>query len=62
MSSNYEMSPVAWLAVAMFATAVLIIAMVYLFAFKVRRDKKKQARKVENNEIFGTVLSIPITK
>lgn len=56
------MSPIAWLVVAIFAAIVLIIALIYLFALKVRRDKKKAARKAENDEIFGNIIRNPITK
>ncbi len=62
MSSELNMSPIAWLVVAIFAAIVLIIALIYLFALKVRRDKKKAARKAENDEIFGNIIRNPITK
>ena len=62
MSSELKMSPIAWLVVAIFAAIVLIIALIYLFALKVRRDKKKAARKAENDEIFGNIIRNPITK
>jgi len=54
------MSPIAWLVVAIFAAIVLIICLVYLFALKVRRDKKLQARRAENDEIFGPIIANPV--
>ncbi|KIV77826.1 hypothetical protein PV11_09606 [Exophiala sideris] len=60
MSSSGTMSPIAWLVVAIFAAIVLIICLVYLFALKVRRDKKLQARRAENDELFGPIIANPI--
>jgi len=60
MSSGGTMSPIAWLVVAIFAAIVLIICLVYLFALMVRRDKKLQARRAENDEIFGPIVADPI--
>ncbi|EXJ91340.1 hypothetical protein A1O1_04452 [Capronia coronata CBS 617.96] len=62
MQSDLQMSPIAWLVIAIFASIVLIIALVYLFAMKVRRDKRKHARKAEGDEIFGGIIANPITK
>ncbi len=61
MTSDFTMTPIAWLVVAIFASAVLIVALVYLFALKVRRDRKKHARRVENNQMFGPIIANPIT-
>lgn len=61
MSFNATMSPIAWLVVAIFAAIVLIICLVYLFALKIRHDKRKQARRAENDEIFGPIIANPIT-
>ncbi|EXJ93126.1 hypothetical protein A1O3_01683 [Capronia epimyces CBS 606.96] len=62
MQSDFKMSPIAWLVIAIFASIILIIALVYLFALKVRHDKKKQARKTEGDEIFGAMIANPITR
>jgi uncharacterized membrane protein len=62
MSSDGTMSPIAWLVIAIFAAIVLIIALIYLFALKVRRDKRIAARKAENDEIFANIIRNPITK
>lgn len=56
------MSPIAWLFIAIFVSIILIIALVYLFALKLRRDKRKQARKAEGDEIFGAIIANPVTK
>ncbi|KAJ4504873.1 hypothetical protein HRR83_009166 [Exophiala dermatitidis] len=60
MHSDLKMSPIAWLFIALFASIILIICLVYLYALKIRRDKQKQARKAEGDEIFGAVIANPI--
>ena len=59
--SDFTMSPVAWLFISIFSGVILVIALVYLFALKIRRDKRKIERKVENDEIFGNIIRNPIT-
>ena len=59
--SASTMSPVAWLFISLFAGVTLILAIVYLFALKIRRDKKKAQRKTENDEIFGNIIRNPVT-
>ncbi|EXJ72196.1 uncharacterized protein A1O5_04700 [Cladophialophora psammophila CBS 110553] len=60
-ASDFRMSAVAWLFISMFAGVILILAIVYLFALKIRHDKKKAARKAEDGEIFSNVIANPIT-
>ncbi|ETI23276.1 hypothetical protein G647_05075 [Cladophialophora carrionii CBS 160.54] len=59
--SDFTMSPVAWLFVSLFAGIILILALVYLFALKIRRDKKKAEREAEDDEIFGKIIKNPVT-
>lgn len=54
--SDLTMSPVAWLFISLFAGVVLVIAIVYLFALKIKRDKKIADRKAEGDEIFGKII------
>jgi len=61
MISDFQMPPIAWFFVSLFAGVILIIALVYLFTLKLQRDKKKAARSAENDEIFGSVMANPIT-
>ncbi|KIW27209.1 uncharacterized protein PV07_06968 [Cladophialophora immunda] len=60
-ASDFTMSPIAWLFISMFAGVILILAIVYLFALKIRHDKKKAAQKTEEDEIFGHAIANPIT-
>lgn len=62
MPSQSKMSGVAWLAIAIFAGIVVMIALVYLYTLKVRRYKEGAIRKAENDEIFGGVIRNPIMK
>jgi hypothetical protein len=59
--SDFNMSPVAWLFISLFAGVILILAIVYLFALKIRRDKKIAERKAEGDGIFGKIIKTPIT-
>ncbi|KIX98194.1 uncharacterized protein Z520_06274 [Fonsecaea multimorphosa CBS 102226] len=59
-TSDFTMSPVAWLFISMFAGVILILAIVYLFALKIQHDKKKAARKAEDDRIFGNTIANPI--
>lgn len=59
--SDFTMSPVAWLFVSLFAAAILVLAIVYLYALKVRHDKKRAEIKAENDEIFGKIIKNPMT-
>jgi hypothetical protein len=54
------LSPVAWLVIAIFASSLLIICLVYLYALKIRHDKKRAADKALNDDIFGRVITQPI--
>ena len=60
-SSDYTMGPVDWLFVSLFAGVILVIAIVYLFAIKIRRDKKKAARKAGGDKNFGKIIKNPLT-
>ena len=60
-ASDFNMSPVAWLFISLFAGVILVIAIVYLFAIKIRRDKRKAERIAESDEIFGKIIRNPLT-
>jgi uncharacterized protein YpmS len=59
--SDFTMRPVAWLFISLFAGIILILAIVYLFALKIRRDKRKAERKAEGDEIFAKIIKNPVT-
>ena len=59
--SDFNMSPVAWLFISLFAGVILILAIVYLFALKIRRDKHRAQRKAEGDEVFGKIIKNPLT-
>ncbi|KIW75909.1 hypothetical protein Z517_10654 [Fonsecaea pedrosoi CBS 271.37] len=59
--SDHTMSPIAWLFISMFAGVILILAIVYLFALKIRHDKKKAAGNAVDDKVFGNVIANPIT-
>ncbi|KIW20394.1 hypothetical protein PV08_00969 [Exophiala spinifera] len=56
-----RMSGIAWMAIAMFAGVVVIIALVYLYTLKVRRSKERAIRKAQDDELFGGVIRNPIS-
>lgn len=48
--SDLVMTPIAWLFISIFVGVILVLAIVYLFVLKVRRDKRKLEQKTANGE------------
>lgn len=52
-----EIAPIAWLFIAIFSGVLLIIALIYLYGLRLKREKKKAQRKAENDAIFGAITN-----
>lgn len=51
------MAPIAWAFIAVFSGILIIIALVYLYGLRLKHEKRKAQRRVENDEIFGNVAA-----
>jgi hypothetical protein len=56
-----EIAPIAWVFIAIFSGVLVIIALIYLYGLRLRREKKKAQRKAENDAIFGSAMTNQIT-